>query len=226
MSAVLAGVAILAVGGAIAAVAARDGRLAIIGLVVALVAAPFVADPPPEVRVLALRVLGAVLASYLLWPAIRAGADMGGSSRLGWPAETVIALGALIVGWSVGAFLAGETPGAEAPAAEPGALPVGPFDLAIVRAASPAAAGLAMIALAAAPVVIPRHPIRLGFGLLLLVNGMALLRSGMGGLPEALEQLAMVALTVGIAAGVAALTRLEGPESAEPAGASDRGAVT
>lgn len=214
MTVVLAGVAVLAVGGAIAAVAAREGRLAIVGLVAALVAAPFVADPVPEVRIVALRVLGAVLAAYLLWPAIRAGADIGGSSRLGWPSEAVLAAAAAIIGWSVGAVLAAETPGGEAPVDPPAGAALEPFDLAIVRVAAPSAAGLAVIALAVAPVLIPRHPIRLGFGLLLLLDGMTLVRSGMGGTPEALEQIAVVALMVGVAAGVAALDRLEGSPGA------------
>ena len=82
-----------------------------------------------------------------------------------------------------------------------------PFDPATIRFGAPAAAGLAIIALAVTPVLVPPDPVRLGLGLLLLIEGVTLLQAGLGGAPEALEQLAIVAALVAVAAGVAALSR-------------------
>jgi hypothetical protein len=200
----LVGVAAVAILGAIAAVSAREARLALTGLVVALVAAPFVADPLPDIRVVALRVVGGVLAAQLLWPAVRAGVVREGGSLLGWRAEALLATAAAICGWAIAASLAGIPTGVDLP---PGVSTIGPFDPAAIRVAAPAAAGLAILALAATPVLVPPDPVRLGLGLLLLVEGVTLLQSGLGGAPEPLEQLAIVAALVAVAAGVAALSR-------------------
>jgi hypothetical protein len=205
VTAALAGVAAIAIIGAIATVSAREARLALTGLVVALVAAPFVADPLPDVRVVALRVVGGVLAAQLLWPAVRAGVVREGGSFLGWRAEALLATAAAICGWAIVVGLAGVPPGTELPV-ETGSGQ--PFDPAVVRFAAPAAAGLAMLALAATPVLVPPDPVRLGLGLLLLIEGVTLLRSGLGGAPEPLEQIAIVAALVAVAAGVAGLSRM------------------
>jgi membrane protease YdiL (CAAX protease family) len=61
----LAGVAIVVIVGAIVAGSARNARTAILGLVVALVAAPLLADPPAAPLGLAARLVAAVLAGYL-----------------------------------------------------------------------------------------------------------------------------------------------------------------
>lgn len=198
------GVATVAILGAIAAVSAREARLALTGLVVALVAAPFVADPLPDIRVVGLRVVGGVLAAQLLWPAVRAGVVREGGSLLGWRAEALLATAAAICGWAIAASLAGIPTGVDLPA---GAASPGPFDPTVVRFAAPAAAGLAILALAATPVLVPPDPVRLGLGLLLLIDGVTLLQSGLGGAAEPLEQLAIVAALVAVAAGVAALSR-------------------
>jgi len=201
----LAGIAAVAVLGAAAAVSAREARIALTGLVVALVAAPFVADPLPDVRVLALRVVGAVLSAQLLWPAVRGGMAAEGGSELGWRAEVALASGAAVCGWAIAATLSGLPPGIDLPA---DVLPPGPFDQAVVRFAAPAAAGIAILALAATPVLVPPDPVRLGLGLLLLIDGVTLLKVGLGGVAEPLEQLAIVAALVAVAAGVAALARI------------------
>lgn len=204
MTAALVGVATIAILGAIATVSAREARLALTGLVIALVAAPFVADPVPDIRVVALRVVGGVLAARLLWPAVRAGVVRDGGSLLGWRAETFVAVAAAACGWAIAVVLAGAPPGMELPTE---VVPVGPFDPAVVRFAAPAAAGLAILALAATPVLAPPDPVRLGLGLLLLIEGVTLLRSGLGGAADPLEQLAIVAALVAVAAGVAVLSR-------------------
>ena len=107
-------------------------------------------------------------------------------------------------GWVLAAGLVAGPPGVAVPV-EAG--PSGPFDPVIVRFAAPAAAGLAILALAATPVLVPPDPVRLGLSLLLLIDGVTLLQSGLGGAPEPLEQLAIVAALVAVAAGVAALSR-------------------
>ena len=205
MTAALAGFAAVAVLGAVAAVSAREARVALTGLVIALVAAPFVADPLPDVRVLAIRVVGAVLSAQLLWPAVRGSMAAEGGSELGWRAEGALAIGAAVCGWAIAATLSAVPPGVDLPV---DVVPPGPFDQAVVRFAAPAAAGLAILALAARPVLVPPDPVRLGLGLLLLIDGMTLLQVGVGGAAEPLEQLAIVAALVAVAAGVAALARI------------------
>lgn len=213
MTVALVGVATIAILGAVVTVSAREARLALTGLVIALVAAPFVADPLPDIRVIALRVIGGVLAAQLLWPAVRAGVVREGGSLLGWRAEAFIAVAAAACGWAIAVALAGAPPGVELP---PEAGTIQPFDPAVVRFAAPAAAGLAILALAATPVLVPPDPVRLGLGLLLLIEGVTLLRAGVGGAAEPLEQLAIVAALVAVAAGVAALSRTleSGPQPA------------
>jgi len=205
VTAALAGIAAVAVLGAVAAVSAREARIALTGLVIALVAAPFVADPLPDVRVLALRVVGAVLSAQLLWPAVRGGMATEGGSELGWRAEAALAIGAAVCGWAIASTLSALPPGVDLPA---GIVRPGPFDQAVVRFAAPAAAGLAILALAATPVLVPKDPVRLGLGLLLLIDGVTLLQVGLGGAAEPLEQLAIVAALVAVAVGVAALARI------------------
>jgi hypothetical protein len=217
----LVGVAAVAIVGAIATVSAREARVALTGLVAALVAAPFIADPLPDIRVIALRVVGGILAAQLLWPAVRAGVVREGGSLLGWRAEAFLAVAAAACGWAIALSLTAAPPGADIPA------PIGsgnPLDPATLRFAAPAAAGLAIIALAVTPVLVPPDPVRLGLGLLLLIEGVTLLQAGLGGAPEALEQLAIVAALVAVAAGVAALSRTLDARSApaEPAERTDR----
>src|SRR5688572_4946273 len=63
----LAGVALAVVLGAIVAGSARNARTAVLGLILALVGASFVADPLPDTLALAGRLVGAMLGGYLLW---------------------------------------------------------------------------------------------------------------------------------------------------------------
>jgi hypothetical protein len=219
VSVALVGVAAVAIVGAVATVSAREARLALTGLVAALVAAPFIADPLPDIRVIALRVVGGVLAAQLLWPAVRAGVVKEGGSLLGWRAEAFLAVAASACGWAIAVGLIAVPTGADVPA---GVGTGNPFDPATVRFAAPAAAGLAIIALAVTPVLVPPDPVRLGLGLLLLIEGVTLLQSGLGGAPEVLEQLAIVAALVAVAAGVAALSRTldARPEVPEPGDAA------
>jgi hypothetical protein len=186
----LVGVALAVVLGAVIAGSARTGRAAVLGLVVALVGGLFVADPLPDSLGLAARLVGAVLAGYLLWIAARGLDARTAGSRLGWPAELLVAAAAAVVGYG--------SHGLGAPAAGP---------------AAAQAAGFALAALAVAPVVNGRDILRVGIGLNLLAGGAILVRAALGGTPDTLEQLVtagLVAVLGGVVAALAAAARSEG----------------
>jgi len=186
----LAGVALAVVLGAVVAASARNARAAVFGLIVAMVGGAFLADPLPDSLGLAARVVGAVLAGYLMWVAGRDAAVRTGGSRLGWPAELLVAGAAAVVGYG--------SHGLGAPATGP---------------ALAGAAGFAVAALAVAPVVNGRDVLRIGLGLGLLVTGAILVRTSLGGTPAALEQLAiagLVAVLGGATAAVAIAARTDG----------------
>ena len=166
MNPALAGVALAITIGAIVAVSTRDARAAVLGLAVTLVGAPILADPMADTAALAGRVVAAVLATYLLWIAVRDGEWGTGGSRLGWASDASVAAAAAIAGYG--------THGLGAPALGP---PLAQ------------AAGFALAALAVAPLVTGRDVVRIGFGLLLLTHGALLVRVALGGTPSALEQL-------------------------------------
>ena len=90
---------IAAVVGAVVAVAARDNRLVFLGLLVAMVAAMFVSSPEPTALVLAFRILGALLAAYLLWAVARARSIKSEGTEIGITAELAAAAAAYAVGW-------------------------------------------------------------------------------------------------------------------------------
>ncbi len=182
MNPALAGVALAIMVGAIVAVSVRDARTAVLGLAVALVGAPILADPMADTTALAARVVGAVLAVYLLWIAVRDG-DWGTSgSHLGWAAEGSLAAAAAIVGYG--------THGLGAPALGPSLAQ---------------AAGFGLAALAVAPLVTGRDLVRVGIGLLFLMHGALLVRVALGGTPSALEELVTAGLVVGLGGAVAIL---------------------
>ena len=173
MNPALVGVALAVVLGALMAGSARNARTAILGLVLALVAAPVVADPLPDPLGLAARLVASILAGYLLWVATRGPRLRTGGSLVGWPTDAFLAAGAAVVGYG--------SHGLGAPAAGP-------------EIAS--AAGFALAALAIVPVVSGRDVLRVGIGLALLITGALLVRTGVGGTPDALEEL----LTAGLVA--------------------------
>ena len=190
MNPILALVALAVVGGAVVVVAARDTRTVLLALAVTLVASPLLADPLATPLGLAARLVGAVLGVYLLWIVARergAGspgspASPTGGSRIGWPAEVLLAAAAAIVGFAAHGL---------------GAAAGGP--------ALASAAGFAVAALAVAPVVTGRDVIRLGTGLLLLIDAGLLVRSALGGTPGEVEELVAAAMLVVLSGAVAAL---------------------
>jgi len=184
----LAIVALAVVAGAVVVVASRDTRTVLLALAVTLVATPLVADPLASPLGLAARLVGAILATYLLWVVAR---DRGigegiasptGGSRIGWPAEVLMAAGAAVVGYAAHGL---------------GAAAEGP--------AMASAAGFAIAAPAVAPVATGHDVIRVGTGLLLLIDAALLVRSALGGTPGDVEQLVTAAMLIVLAGAVAAL---------------------
>lgn len=190
MNPILFAAAGVVVGAAVVAVSAREARTVILALAVALLVSPVVTDPVAGPLGLAARLVGAILGSYLLWIAARDDASLRlahattTGSRIGWPAELLVAAAAGVVG--VGAHGLGA--------------PAGGAEIA-------SAAGFAIAALAVLPVLTGRDVLRIGVGCLLLVDAGLLVRAGLGGTPGDLEQLLAAALLVAIAACAAALGR-------------------
>lgn len=190
------------VGGAVVCVSTRWPRLAVLGLLVALLAAPFVADPLPDPRGIAARIAGAVLAAYVLLIAMRGSAEPTTGSRGGWPADALLAAtaalaaGAAAAGWDVAGSLGGP-PGGEG--SIEGTIP-GPFLPAI-------AAGGAVLALAAGPVGFARDPLRMTIGLCLGMLGLTLVQAALDGPPSAFTDLCVAVLLATIAGGGALLSR-------------------
>lgn len=182
MNPALAGVAIAVIVGAVMAGSARNARTAVLGLVVTMVGAPLVADPPAAPLGLAARLVGAVLAGYLLWVAARDIRLRTGGSLVGWPTDAFLAIAGAIVGYG--------SHGLGAPAAGP---PIA------------SAAGFALAALSVLPVVNGRDVMRIGLGLGLLLGGALLVRTGLGGTPDALEELLTAGLVAALGGAVAVL---------------------
>ncbi len=191
MNPVLVAVAIVIVVGAVIAASAHDARSAVLGLAAPLIGAPILAEPIADTMGLAARAVAAVLAVYLLMIAVRGEDAPTGGSRLGWAAEGAVALAALIAGVAVHGL---------------GAVGLGP--------SLAQGAGFALAALSIVPLITGRDVIRIGMGSLLLTHGSLLVRVGLGGTPNALEQLVTAGLVVGLAGVIGVLAygaRRDGP---------------
>jgi hypothetical protein len=178
----LVGVALAVVVGAVVAGSARNARAAILGLVATLVFGPLLTGPTAQPLGLAARLVGSILAGYQLWVAARGSGVRTGGSRLGWPAEMLVAAAAAVVGYA--------SHGLGAPA-------VGP--------APAQAAGFALAALSIALIANGRDIVRVGTGLLLLASGAILVRTALGGTPEPLEQVVIAGLIASLGGAVAVL---------------------
>ena len=190
MNPALLGVALAVIAGAVVAGSARNGRTAILGLVVTMVGAPLLADPPAAPLGLAARLVAAVLAGYLLWVATRGHGVRTGGTLVGWPTEAFLATAAAIVGYASHGLGA---PGGGPPLA--------------------AAAGFALAALAILPVLNGRDILRIGVGLMLLLTGALLVRTSLGGTPTELEDILSAGLVATLGGAVAILaiaTRADG----------------
>lgn len=173
MSALLVVAAFVTVVGALVAVTARDARTAIAGLVASLIAAPLVADPPAGIAALGVQAVAALLGGYLLLVVVGRASRVSRGSLVGLPAEALAAAAAFVIGFGSDGLAS---------------TPVGP-PLAL-------GAGLALIALAVAPVARAGDALRLGVALTVLVTGAELVRVGLAGTPGPLEQLLTAALTL------------------------------
>jgi hypothetical protein len=178
----LALLAVVVVGGGLVAVSARDARIALLGLLIALIASPLLADPSPALLPLAARLVAAILAGELLWVTLRATTTRTRGSSIGWPVEVLVAAAAFLAGLGM-VGLGVETAGP--------------------REAQ--AAGLALAVLALNPVLFGRDTFRLGVGLVLLVVSATVLRVALAGTPGALEQLITGGLVVGLGGALAVL---------------------
>jgi hypothetical protein len=209
MNPALAGVALAVTAGAVIAASSREARAALVGLVLTLGLGPFLTDPLPGAAVVGARVVTGILVAYLLW-AVSAGDEVRGlGSRIGWPAETLLALGVAIAGVAMASGLEALAPGAPEP---PGG---GPLD-ALTPPALALGAGLASLVVGLAPALVGRHALRTAIGLLLVVQGVVLARTGIAGPPGELEQLGIdgLVLTVGASAAlIAFIERRSAPDA-------------
>jgi hypothetical protein len=170
--------AIVGIGAAVAT-GARDARIASLGLVGLLVAAPFVADPLPTPLPLAFGVAAGILAGFLVFVTARRVPD-GPAPSLGLPATLVAAAAGYVAGLGATAV----------------ALPrLGP-DAAL-------AAGLAALAVAVGPIGVTRDIFRLGPALIVLSTAGTLVLNAVAGTPAPLTGIAAGVLVVALAAGAA-----------------------
>jgi hypothetical protein len=187
---ILAAVALVVVAGTVVAVTARAPRVAILGLAVVLIGSPVLADPLPAPLGLAARFVGAILMAYLLWIAardrsrVRGPSPLTGGSRIGWPAEALMAAAAFVVGFAAH--------GLGAPA---------------LGSPMSSAAGFAVAALALSATITGIDVLRVGIGSLMLLDGALLVRAGLGGTPDQLEQLVTTGAFIVVAAAIATLAR-------------------
>lgn len=199
MNPAVVALAIGAVAGAVLAVSSRDVRSVVLGLLVVLAAAPFIADPWPAPLGALVRIAGALLAVRLVIVGVRGlGPTVG--SRIGWPAAAVLAAAAGIAG--VGSHGLGATP---------------------LGVAAAQAAGFALIVLALAPLVLARDVLRLGVGAVLLVSGAQLVRVALDRPMTDGEQLVAALLAVGLGGAVAVVAAAAGAAGGLEAAALDRG---
>lgn len=191
------GAAIAVVVGAVTAVSARLPRLAILGLLVALLGGSSVTHAVPDPVAVAPGVVAGVLAGYLLWIAVRdAPAGTVRGTHLGWIAESSLATAAFAAGVGIALALLPDVDAVEAgvtAAVDRGAVAWG------------LGTAVALGILAAAPALLARDALRSGLGLLLLIAALRLARDVFaalgGGVPDpALDRAVSLALAVATAA--------------------------
>jgi len=171
------------IAGAVLAVSAREPRGTLLGLLVVLLAAPLIATPWPGPLPILARVAAALLATRLIVVGLRGEGELvGAGSRIGWPAEALAAAAAAVAGFASHGL---------------GAAGLGPPEA--------QAAGFALGALAAAPLVTGRDVLRLGVGSLLLLQAALLVRQALDAPATDGEQLVISLLTIGLGGAVAVI---------------------
>jgi hypothetical protein len=194
----------LVTAGAVAAVAAATPRLAILGLLVAVVGSAFVADPLPGPLGLLARLAGTTLGLYLVWISLRRAPDAMPAAATGWAGSAAIAVAAFAAGWlaagALGAALGGGSPEGPGGGGIAAALTAGSS---VPRAALGAA--LALACLATPPVLLARDAFRLAVGLLLLIAAAGLATNALAGRVSDVAELAGALLMAFAGAGAAAV---------------------
>ncbi|MGD0121887.1 MAG: hypothetical protein ABSC46_04920 [Candidatus Limnocylindrales bacterium] len=195
---VVAAALIAAIGGVVA-IAARDGRVVALGLLIAMVATPFVASPEPTALAVVFRVLGSLLAAYLLLAAARSQSIASEGSGIGVLAETAVAGAAFSIGWFI--------------------VPVEP----LTGPLAAQAAGVTLVALAIVPLT-GRDVFRVGVGAAVLVIGGSLLFQAWIGPASSVGQIVLTALLVAVAGATGllispfdAMTAMRGTAAEAPA---------
>jgi hypothetical protein len=184
--------AVIVVGGGAVAISARNGHVVALGLLLALAAAPLVASPLPDSTAAAARIIGALLAAYLLWAVTRVGPVNSEGSAIGIAAEVGAAATAFVIGLRIS--------------------PVDPLNGPLAAQA----AAVAVLVLAVVPLT-SQDVFRLGLGsILLTLAGSLFLVAWVGPTPP-LTQLALTGLIAGIAGATGALiSRTRGIEENAP----------
>jgi hypothetical protein len=187
--------ALIAVAGGVVAITARDGRLVALGLMVAMVAAVFVASPQPAVLAVLFRVLGSLLAAYVLIAAARDQSIESEGSGIGVLAEMAAAAGAFSIGWFI--------------------VPVQP----ITGPLAAQAAGAALVAIAIVPLT-GRDVLRVGVAAAVLVIGGSLLLQAWAGSQSSVGQIFLTALIVAVAGATSLLISPAAAPATQPATAA------
>ena len=177
------GAAIVAIAGAVAAILATDSRLMTAGTVAALLAAPFAADPLPQALGLGVRLVGAGLAAYLLWTAMRQATPLLGPLPLAGRGEAAFVLAAAAIG-ILAEGVTSEAIGPTAALAAGGALLVAGLDL----------------------LGFGDDGLRLGSGALLALTGASLVLGELAGTPGAGLEAGLAVATAAVAGAAAWLT--------------------
>ena len=164
--------AVVVVCGGVAALTSRDARGVAAGLLVAMVASPLASSPAPSTLAMAVRGVGALLATYLLWTAARGGSVSGEGPSSGLPSEAALAAAAFCVGWW--------------------ASPVAPLPGSLAAQA----AGVSLAVLAVVPLA-GRDPLRAGTALVGLIVAFSMLLEAWIGPASPLQQLVWTGLLVG-----------------------------
>jgi len=164
--------AVVVVCGGVAALTSRDARGVAAGLLVAMAASPLASSPAPSTLAMALRAVGALLATYLLWTAARGRSVSSEGSSSGLPAEAALAAAAFCVGWW--------------------ASPVAPLPGSLAAQA----AGVSLVVMAVVPLA-GRDPLRAGTALVGLIVAFSMLLEAWIGPASPLQQLVWTGLLVG-----------------------------
>ncbi|HEX7498000.1 MAG TPA: hypothetical protein VF344_06015 [Candidatus Limnocylindrales bacterium] len=164
--------AVVVVCAAVAALTSRDARGVATGLLVAMAVSPLASSPAPSALAISLRVIGALLAAYLLGTAARRRLVSSEGSSGGLLAEGALAAAAFCVGWW--------------------ASPVAPLPGSLAAQA----AGVSLAAIAVVPLT-GRDPLRSGTAVVTLIVAFSLLFEAWVGPSSPLQQLVWTGLLVG-----------------------------